>query len=208
VEAIGRFINQLESPGCRQGTILARRGNLCCSRAISALRHFGTKTRPRGRARHVTSDATDSDHDSAMQRVSTRTSVATRVAQSGRNFNRASERCVGKRLQCGEQDMTRAVGPATGRLTTCHGDHSRHGAGHVQRRITAPGQAGLGAGHGIHGAGHSDHGDGERPAGPESTAASVAGAAAFTIPFQGLEVENTQMPTLLSRHSARVYIFI
>jgi hypothetical protein len=76
--------------------------------------------------------------------------------------------------------MTRAVGPATGRVTTCHGDHGRHGAGHVQRRVTAPGHGGHGAGHGIHGAGHSDHGDGERPEGPESTAASAAGAAALT----------------------------
>jgi hypothetical protein len=31
------------------------------SGAVSALGHFGRKTRPRGRARHVTSDATDSD---------------------------------------------------------------------------------------------------------------------------------------------------
>jgi hypothetical protein len=115
-----------------------------------------------------------------MQRVSTRASVATRVAQSGRNFGRASERCVSKRPQCGEQDMTRAVGPATGRVTTCHGDHGRHVAGHVQRRVTAPGHGGHGAGHCIHGAGHSDHCDGGRPASPESTAASAAGAAAFT----------------------------
>ncbi len=132
--------------------------------------------RDQRRDRYVTSDATDSD-------AASRSSVATRVAQSGRNFGRASERCVSKRPQCGEQDMTRAVGPATGRVTTCHGDHGRHGAGHVQRRVTAPGHGGHGAGHGIHGAGHSDHGDGERPAGPESTAASAAGAAAFTILF-------------------------
>jgi hypothetical protein len=115
-----------------------------------------------------------------MQRASTRASVATRVAQSGRNFGRASERYVSKRPQCGEQDMTLAVGLATGRVTTCHGDHGRHGAGHVQRRVTAPGHGGHGAAHGIHGAGHSDHGDGERPAGPESMAASGAGAAACT----------------------------
>ncbi len=106
--------------------------------------------------------------------------VATRVAKSGRNLGRASERCVGKRPQCGEQDMTRAVGPATGRVTTCHGDHGRHGAGHVQRRVTAPGHGGHGAGHGIHGAGHGDHGDGGRPAGPESAAASAVEATAFT----------------------------
>ena len=59
VEAIGRFINQ--SPGCRQGTILAPVAAwqpLPGSGAVSALGHFGTKTRPRGRARHVTSDAT------------------------------------------------------------------------------------------------------------------------------------------------------
>jgi hypothetical protein len=42
--------------------------------------------------------------------------------------------------------MTRAVGPATGRVTTCHGDHGRHGAGHVQRKVTVPGHAGHGAG--------------------------------------------------------------
>jgi hypothetical protein len=131
------------------------------SGAISALGHFGTKTRPRGRARHVTSDATDSD-----AAVSTRASVATRVTQSGRNFGRTSEHYVRKRPQCGEQDMARAIGPATGRVTTCHGDHGRHGAGHVQRRVTAPGHCGHGTGHGIHGAGHSDHGDGKRPGRP------------------------------------------
>ena len=52
VEAIGRFINQ--SPGCRQGTILAPVAAwqpLPGSGAVSALGHFGTKTRPRGRAR-------------------------------------------------------------------------------------------------------------------------------------------------------------
>jgi hypothetical protein len=62
VEAIGRFISQ--SPGCRQGTILAPVAAwqpLPGSGAVSALGHFGTKARPRGRARHVTSDATDSD---------------------------------------------------------------------------------------------------------------------------------------------------
>jgi hypothetical protein len=90
----------------------------------------------------------------------------TRVAQSSRNFGRASERCVSERPQCGEKDMTRAVGPATGRVTTCHGDHNWHGAGHVQRRVTPPGHGGHGTGHGIDGAGHSEHGDGERPAGP------------------------------------------
>jgi hypothetical protein len=119
----------------------------------------------------VTSDATDSDA------AGIESGVATRVAQSGRNFGRASERCVSKRPQCGEQGMTRAVGPATGRVTTCHGDHGRHGACHIQHRVMAPGHGGHGAGHGIHGAGHSDHGDGEWPAGPESTTASAAGAA-------------------------------
>jgi hypothetical protein len=57
-----RFINQ--TPGCRQGTILAPVAAwqpLPGSGAVSALGHFGTKTRPRGSARHVTSDATDSD---------------------------------------------------------------------------------------------------------------------------------------------------
>ena len=59
VEAIGRFIYQ--SPDCRQGTILAPVAAwqpLPGSGAVSALGHFGTKTRPRGRARHVTSDTT------------------------------------------------------------------------------------------------------------------------------------------------------
>jgi hypothetical protein len=62
VEAIGRFIEQ--SPGCRQGTILAPVAawlRLPGSGAVSTLGHFGTKTRPQGRARHVTSDASDSD---------------------------------------------------------------------------------------------------------------------------------------------------
>jgi hypothetical protein len=58
VDAIGRFIHQ--SPGChRQGTILAPVAALQFlpgSGAVSALGHFGTKTRPQGR-----SDATDSD---------------------------------------------------------------------------------------------------------------------------------------------------
>jgi hypothetical protein len=74
-----------------------------------------------------------------MERVSTRASIATRVAQSGRNFGRASERYVSQRPQCGEQEMARAVGPAIERLTTCHCDHGWHGAGHVQGRVTAPG---------------------------------------------------------------------
>jgi hypothetical protein len=80
----------------------------------------------------MTSDAT------AVQRIPTRASVATRVAQSGRNFGRASERCVSKRPRCREQEMARAVGPATERVTICKGDHGRHGAGHVQRRVTSP----------------------------------------------------------------------
>ena len=166
-----------------------RRGNPCP--AAGPFRPWDILERRRDQTRG-TLPAT---RPTAMQRVSTRASVATRVAQSGRNFGCASERYVSERPQCGEQDMTRAVGPATGRVTTCHGDHGRHGAGHVQRRVTAPG-------HGGHGAGHRDHGDGERPAGPESTAAPAAGAAAFTIPFQGLEVEETQMQTLPSRHPA------
>ena len=52
VEANGRFINH--SPGWRQGTILAPVAAwqlLPGSGAVSALGHFGTKTRPRGRAR-------------------------------------------------------------------------------------------------------------------------------------------------------------
>ncbi len=51
------------------------------------------------RDRYVTSDATDSDAagiDSGER--------SGRVAQSGRNFGRASERYVSKRPQCGEQD--------------------------------------------------------------------------------------------------------
>jgi hypothetical protein len=62
VEAIGRFINQ--SPGCRQGRILAPVAAwqpLPRSGAVSSLGHVGTKTRPWGRARRVTSDTTDSD---------------------------------------------------------------------------------------------------------------------------------------------------
>jgi hypothetical protein len=53
-----------QSPGCRQGAILAPLAAwqpLPGSRAVSALGHFGTRTRPRGRARRVTSDAADSD---------------------------------------------------------------------------------------------------------------------------------------------------
>jgi hypothetical protein len=92
------------------------------------------------------------------------------LAQSGRNFGRASERCVHEQStpvwRAGY--VTRAVGSATGRVTTCHGKYGRHDAGHAQRRVTAPGHAGHRAGHGIYGAGDSDHGDGERPAGPDS----------------------------------------
>ncbi len=81
-------------------------------------------------------------------------------------------------------------------------------AGHVQHRVTAQGHASHGAGHGIHGTGDSDHGDGERPAGPESTAASAAGAAAFTIPFQGLEGRKTPLPPDLvsTRRSVRTFL--
>jgi hypothetical protein len=101
----------------------------------------------------------------------------------------------------------RAAGPATQRGTTCHCGHGRHGAGHGRRRVTAPGHGGHGDGHGNtsgdHGAGHSDHGDGERPAGPVPAAASAAGAAASTIPFQGLEVENNLPPKLWCDHGPR-----
>ncbi len=64
--------------------------------------------------------------------------------------------------------------------------------------VTAPGHcdhgATHGATHGFHGAGRSAHCDGEQPAGPVSPAVSTAKAAAFTIPFQGLEVENFTTP--------------
>jgi hypothetical protein len=76
------------------------------SGAVSALRHFGTKTRPRGRARRVTSDATDSD--------------AAGIDSGERSDTCRAERSQlrSKRPQCGEQDMTRAVGPVTGPVTT------------------------------------------------------------------------------------------
>jgi hypothetical protein len=68
------------------------------------------------------------------------------------------------------------------------------GAGHCQRRVTAPGHGGHGAGHGAnhdyHCAGHSEHGGRERLAGPESAAATATGAAAFTIPSEGLVGRN------------------
>jgi hypothetical protein len=85
-----------------------------------------------------------------------------------------------ERPQCGVWEMVQAVAPATERVTTCHGDHCLHGACHVQHRFTAPGHGGHCDSHCIHGTHHSDHGDGERPAGPESAAASAAGATAFT----------------------------
>jgi hypothetical protein len=162
------------------------------------LGHFGTKTRPRGRAR---------TRPTASLRVSTRKSVTTRVEKNDRNFGRASERFVSERPQCGEREMARTVGPATERVTACYGDHGRLGAGHVQRRVTAPGHGGHGTRHGIHGASQSDHGDEERPAGPESAAASATGAAAFTIPFQGLargrKSPPPQPPPLIGVESAR-----
>jgi hypothetical protein len=78
-------------------------------------------------------DATSGSREARNQRRDQqRCSVANRVALSGRKFGRASERYESKRPQWGEQEMARAVGPATGRVTICHGDHSRHGAGHDQ----------------------------------------------------------------------------
>ncbi len=62
MEAIRWFINQ--SPGCLQGMILAPVAAwqpLPCSGAVSDLGNFGTKTRPLGCARRVTSDTTDRD---------------------------------------------------------------------------------------------------------------------------------------------------
>ncbi len=103
----------------------------------------------------MTSDATDSDAegiDSGERNGACRAERS--QLRSRKRALREQATPVG-----GEQDMTRAVCPATGRVTTCHGDDGRHGAGHVQRRVTAP--------------------DGERPAGPGSAAASAAGAAAF-----------------------------
>jgi hypothetical protein len=143
-----RIINQ--SSGCCQGTILV---------PVAAW-HF----LPGSMSVSWNEDATlwsreaswPATRPTAIQRVSTRASLATRVAKCGHNFGCKSERCVGKRPQCGEKDMARAVGPASGRVTTCHGDNGRHGAGHVQRRVTTPGHGGHGAGHGIHG-GHQIH---------------------------------------------------
>ena len=99
---------------------------------------------------------------------------------SGRASERASESCASD------------FGVASGRGPGCRpgdsaGDdlpcgHGRHGAGYVRGGVTTPD-------HGGHGAGHGDHCGAERRAGPDSAAATVAGAAAFTIPYQGLEVE-------------------
>jgi hypothetical protein len=164
VEAIGLFINQ--SPGCRQGTILAPvAAPLPGSGAVSALGHFGTKTRPRGRTRRVTSDASDSDAACRAERPQLR------------SRKRALRERATPVWRAGDDPGRRPGDWASDNLPRRSG---RHGVGHVKRRVTAPGHGGHGAGHGIHGASHSDHGDGERPAGPKSTAAPAAGAAAFT----------------------------
>jgi hypothetical protein len=173
-----KFINQ--SPICRQGTILAPVAAwqpLPSSGAVSALGHFGTKTRPRGRARHVTSDATDSDAagidssercDACRAERSQLRSRKRALREQASPVRRAGHDPGGRPGDWASDSLPRRSQPARCR--------SRR---HVQGRVTAPGHGG----HGIHGAGHSDRGDGERPAGPDSTAALAAGAAAFTIAF-------------------------
>ncbi len=84
--------------------------------------------------------------------------------------------------------MTRAVGPATGRVTNA----ITAGTVPVTSSATAPGHAG-------HCADHSDHGDGERPAGPESAAASAADGPASSCFHQGWWVGQMQSITLLTQ---------
>jgi hypothetical protein len=122
----------------------------------------------------VTSDATDSD---AAGIDSGKRSDVCRTERSQLRSRKRALREQATPVWRAGQDMTRAVGLATGRVTTCHGVTTCRPAQCQSRPAQGHG------GHGIHGTGHSDHGDGERPAGPESTAASAAGAAAFTIPF-------------------------
>ena len=154
MEANGRFINH--SPGCRQGTILAPVAAWHFCPAAGPFRPWDILERRRdlGVARgFVTSDATASesaDIDSVERGDSCRTE---------RSRFRSRKRALREQATSEwRAEEARALGPATERVTTCHGDHGQHGAGHVQRRVTAPGHGGHGAGHGIHGASHSDHG--------------------------------------------------
>jgi hypothetical protein len=176
VEAIGRFINQ--SPGCRQGTILAPVAAwqpLPGSWAVSALGHFESKTRPRGLARHVTNDATDSD--AAGIDSSERSDACRAERLQLRSRKRALREQATPVWRAGHDPGGRPGGwasdnlPRRSRPARCR---SRPAQGHGprsqrSRRRSRHSRAG--------------HSDGELPAGPESTAASAAGAAAFTIPF-------------------------
>ena len=132
-------------------------------------------------------------------------------AGQARAFGRTSERAFRKRATPAERaeasvscasDSGGASGSGPGRRPggSARDDLPRRSRQARSRSrpagVTAPGHGGHGATHGFHGAGHSEHGDGEQPAGPVCAAASAAGAAAFTIPYQGLEVENpTNHPT-------------
>jgi hypothetical protein len=156
VEAIGRFINQ--SPGCRQGTIfklapVAVWQPLPCSGAVSALGHFGTRTRPRGRARHATSNATDSD-------------------AAGIDSGERSDACRAERSQL--RSRKRALREqATSVWRARHDPGGRPGdwASDNLPRRSRPERCRS----------RPAQGHGPRSRGPESTAASAAGAAAFTM---------------------------
>jgi hypothetical protein len=131
-----------------------RRGNFCPAAGPFRPWDILERRRDLGVARgFVTSDATASesaDIDSVERGDSCRTE---------RSRFRSRKRALREQATSEwRAEEARALGPATERVTTCHGDHGRHGAGHVQRRVTAPGHGGHGAGHGIHGASHSDHG--------------------------------------------------
>ena len=110
---------------------------------------------------------------------------------SGRASERASESCASDFGVTSGRGPGCRPGDSAGDDLPC--SHGRHGAGYVRGGVTTPDHGGHGAGHGAtHGfddAGHGDHGGAERRAGPDSAAATAAGAAAFTIPYQGLEVE-------------------
>ena len=110
---------------------------------------------------------------------------------SGRASERASEPCASDFGVASGRGPGRRPSDSAGDDLPC--SHGRHGAGYVRSGVTTPVHGGHGAGHGathgFDGAGHGDHGGAERRAGPDSAAATAAGAAAFTIPYQGLEVK-------------------
>jgi hypothetical protein len=116
VEAIGRFINQ--SPGCRQGTILAPVAAWNCPAAGPFRPWDILETSGSREARDQRRDRQGIDWGELSD-----------ACRAERSQLRSRKRALREQATPVWQDMTRAVSPATGRVTTCHGDHGRHGAG-------------------------------------------------------------------------------